>query len=113
MRGASAFCGKKSKLLLTKKFDLSKSYRNLLRFKKRATKREKFLQELHDMAEYATRLLDCFSCFKEIQNYSEQISSLHAESVQLYKLWKQLNEDSPYKEHISDALRSNKIFLHK
>lgn len=64
------------------------------------------------MAEYATRLLDCFSCFEEIQNYSEQIPSLHTESVQLYNLWKQLNEDSPYKEYISDALRANKIFLH-
>ena len=38
------------------------------------------------MAEYATRLLDCFSCFEEIQNYSEQIPSLHTESVQLYNL---------------------------
>lgn len=106
------YCGKKITVEIEEEWDFSKSYRNLIRLKRRAAKRKKILQESDDLIEYTNRLLECFSCFEEIQDYSEQITALHSESVQLHKIWKQLEDNNPYKEHISDVLRTNKIFIY-
>lgn len=96
-----------------KEVDLSKSYRNLFRLKKRAAKRTDNINEQYDIKEYINRILESMIFLEEMNNYTEQIEQLKEETKKLQKLYRQTTEETPaYLEFLSDVIRANKILIH-
>ena len=106
------YCGRKIQNLVTKEIDLSKSYRNLFRLKKRAARRTDRFNERYNMKEYISRILDSMIFLEEMDNYTEQIERLKEETKSLQKMYKQLDGHAPaYLEYLSDIIRANKIMI--
>ena len=74
------YCGKKIQTSVIKEVDLSKSYRNLFRLKKRAAKRTDNINEQYDIKEYINRILESMIFLEEMNNYTEQIEQLKEET---------------------------------
>ena len=107
------YCGKKIQTSVIKEVDLSKSYRNLFRLKKRAAKRTDNINEQYDIKEYINRILESMIFLEEMNNYTEQIEQLKEETKKLQKLYRQTTEETPaYLEFLSDVIRANKILIH-
>lgn len=107
------YCGKKIQTSVIKEVDLSKSYRNLFRLKKRAAKRTDNINEQYDIKEYINRILESMIFLEEMNNYTEQIEQLKGETKKLQKLYRQTTEETPaYLEFLSDVIRANKILIH-